>query len=713
MEMKNLIVCATTLTFSIFYSTVCANPISEEFILIPNADTPAGYFGSSIAIDGDVMVVGAVRDYERGIDSGSAYIYERDENGEWIQQIKILPEDTESNDFLGVSVAVSDDLVAVGAVGDAFDQNPELFSFTGAVYIYKKTETTWEYETKIVAPEEHDAFGMSIALSGDSLFVGAIGSRKQAQSWPTYRPVYQGKVCVYKRDIKSKPIWTLSQEPMFLYGSKAYFGNAMTMNNDTLMVGAVAHSDSGNSGGGCPVGETEDCNGNCFPEYWQTDGLCDDGAYAWNGMQIHLDCEQFDCDGGDCTDCDSGGDPTGACCNDITCSIATQAECNTSGGVYHGDYVSCNTYPCGGAPEGACCTPWDGWCEVTTQSDCVNLYYGYYQGDGSECDGGPCEWQSPWREHVGATSILHHDGTDWTSSQSITPVEATSEDNFGVSIAIQDNLAVIGALGDSNAGEFSGAAYVYRNIGGVWEEEAKLVPTDSEYWGAFGLSVAISDNYIIVGSPGKSNSSFTGAVYLFLKKGKDWIQESKLMASDAMPDAWFGIATEVIDNYLVIGAPGQDYGAGALYFYNLDMIADSDNDGVPDAIDNCVDTPNPNQDDCNNDGVGDECDPLAIDCDSNGVPDECEVSSCWVDGDCTVGVCDDDLNCNGIPDSCDCLSDISGPTQGEPDGTTNVSDLLWLIALFGNTDGIGDVNLDGMVNVGDLLYIVSNWGPCE
>ena len=54
-------------------------------------------------------------------------------------------------------------------------------------------------------------------------------------------------------------------------------------------------------GGGCPVGEIEDCNGNCCPETWVADGYCDDGTYEWNGIAIYLNCDQFQCDGGDCT----------------------------------------------------------------------------------------------------------------------------------------------------------------------------------------------------------------------------------------------------------------------------------------------------------------------------------------------------------------------------------------------------------------------------
>jgi hypothetical protein len=111
-----VIVCASLAIMS--GSMHAQNVLHEDFILKPNTETPARYFGSSLAIDGAVMVVGAVRDQERGLDSGSAYIFERDELGEWIQKIKILPDDTTANDFLGVSVAVSGDTVAVGAVGD-------------------------------------------------------------------------------------------------------------------------------------------------------------------------------------------------------------------------------------------------------------------------------------------------------------------------------------------------------------------------------------------------------------------------------------------------------------------------------------------------------------------------------------------------------------------------------------------------------------------
>jgi hypothetical protein len=135
-------------------------------------------------------------------------------------------------------------------------------------------------------------------------------------------------------------------------------------------------------GGGCPAGEIEDCNGNCCPDYWVGDGYCDDGTYVWNGIPIYLNCEEFDCDGGDCTGCDGGGDPTGACCIGDNCSTMTEADCAGAGGTYNGDNSSCSGNPCGGG--GDCDAGWTADCQGTCFPDYV---YEAWLGDGY-CDDG-------------------------------------------------------------------------------------------------------------------------------------------------------------------------------------------------------------------------------------------------------------------------------------------------------------------------------------
>jgi hypothetical protein len=88
---------------------------------------------------------------------------------------------------------------------------------------------------------------------------------------------------------------------------------SVTTESDCLASGGTYNGDNSScsgdpcGGGGCPAGEIEDCNGNCCPDFWVGDTYCDDGTYSWNGVPIYLNCDEFDCDGGDCHDCLSLG----------------------------------------------------------------------------------------------------------------------------------------------------------------------------------------------------------------------------------------------------------------------------------------------------------------------------------------------------------------------------------------------------------------------
>ena len=71
----------------------------------------------------------------------------------------------------------------------------------------------------------------------------------------------------------------------------------------------------------CPTGEITDCNGNCAPASWVGDTYCDDGAYSYNGVPIFFNCDEFECDGGDC-DCD--GEPEiPSFCDSGDCDVLT------------------------------------------------------------------------------------------------------------------------------------------------------------------------------------------------------------------------------------------------------------------------------------------------------------------------------------------------------------------------------------------------------
>ena len=87
---------------------------------------------------------------------------------------------------------------------------------------------------------------------------------------------------------------------------------------------------------------------------------------------------------------------------------------------------------------------------------------------------------------------------------------------------------------------------------------------------------------------------------------------------------------------------------------------------------------------------------LAPDCNANGIPDDTDIE----EGD------SQDIDGNGIPDDCECPTDTNG------DGTTDVNDLLLVIAQFGLGSGDGDVDGSGNVDVADILLIIDTWNEC-
>lgn len=141
------------------------------------ADPPVTleYFGSSVAISGDVIVVGAPSTDPLGVTTlpangyGSVYVFVRS-NGVWTQQQKLRPKNGPTGDFFGIDVAISGDTILVGA---AFDD--EGGSHSGAVYEFRRGANGWEEKAKIKSksPTQGSILGADIALNGDTFIAGA------------------------------------------------------------------------------------------------------------------------------------------------------------------------------------------------------------------------------------------------------------------------------------------------------------------------------------------------------------------------------------------------------------------------------------------------------------------------------------------------------------------------------------------------------------
>jgi len=174
-------------------------------------------------------------------------------------------------------------------------------------------------------------------------------------------------------------------------------------------------------------------------------------------------------------------------------------------------------------------------------------------------------------DNAGAAYVLHFDGQIWLPSQKLSAIDGDEFDYFGCSVAIDDNLAVIGAYGDDDHGNNSGSAYIFAKDDNYWFELAKLKAQDSKSSDFFGCSVDISGNYIIVGAYGEQeNGRHSGAAYIFVRDSNDVYQQQKLVAGDAQPFDYFGYSVSISGDYAIIGAYGKSYHSeksGAAYIF--------------------------------------------------------------------------------------------------------------------------------------------------
>jgi hypothetical protein len=153
----------------------------------------------------------------------------------------------------------------------------------------------------------------------------------------------------------------------------------------------------------------------------------------------------------------------------------------------------------------------------------------------------------------------------WTQQQELTASDAADGEQFGASVALSGDTAVIGADNNtvgSNRGQ--GAAYVFVRSGDVWTLQQELTAPDGAYADEFGTAVAVSGDTAVIGAPNKS------AAYVYLRNGDVWTLQQELTPSDAGPND-FGASVALNGDTAVIGAPekkiGSHDGQGAAYIF--------------------------------------------------------------------------------------------------------------------------------------------------
>lgn len=479
-------------------------------------------FGYSVAIDVDTVVVGAWRDHGASENAGSAYVFERNEGGPdaWGQVAKLTASDAQIEDRFGAAVAISGDIIVVGAENEN--------SGEGAVYVYERNRggaDAWGEVIKKIGSGVGggDQFGESLSISGDTFVVGA-----------------RDLVHVFERNTGGRNFWgevtQLVPPP-----SPVEWGEAVAISGDTIVVGDYRDPEFGGSSSGAAF------------VYERNAG----GADNW-GEVLKLAPEV-----------PNGGAHFGysvAIDGDLIAIGARRYEHITVGGA---------TYVYGRNQGGA-----DAWGEVTRLTSSDGFATDEY-GFAVSLSGDMLLVGAPFHDQpdvsAGAAYLHLVSGTPWTEIAQPVATDAAADDELGTSVSLSFDTTVVGAPFDDDAGDASGSAYVFtQNVADAddWGQVDKLVASDAAAGDEFGESVSISFERVVVGARLDDDAGdASGAAYLFERNtgGADaWGQFDKLVASDAAAGDEFGAAVSISADTVVVGAPFDDDdgdGSGSVYVF--------------------------------------------------------------------------------------------------------------------------------------------------
>ncbi|MFN0109548.1 MAG: BACON domain-containing protein [Blastocatellia bacterium] len=497
-------------------------------------------FGWSVAISGNTAVIGAPFDDINAANDnqGSAYVFMR-AGSVWTQQAKlilptgVLPATNQgSPQQFGSSVAISGDSIVVGAPGADIPHpvNSSINIDQGIACVFVRSSNTWVWEVNLLLPRTglaplgaaNDQLGNSVAISGDTVVVGIFGRDNVANS-------DQGAAAVFVRSGLSWSRQALLQAADGV--AFDYFGSGVTVSGDTLAVGAPSVL----SGRGAAYVYTR--SGTVWSQQGArllaSNGATNDGlgaAIALSGDNLVVGA----------TDADVSG----------RANAGAAYVYKRVSGVWSQNTILTAPISQAAASFGATVAISNNLLVIGAQFADVGL-----------------------NENQGEAYVFANNGTNWTLQQTLSPADAGAFDFFGSSVAISGETVLVGASNDAGAVANQGAAYFFTVPGeGPTVEQAKLTagaPGAGAGNDRFGINVALSNDTAVIGADGRN--SFTGAAYVFVRNSSGvWSQQAVL--NGAAAGDRFGFSVAINGDWLVVGAPGRDDtaarpDAGAIYIY--------------------------------------------------------------------------------------------------------------------------------------------------
>jgi hypothetical protein len=522
-------------------------------------------FGFSVAIDGDTVIIGAhLNDTGANANQGAAYVFTRS-GGTWSQQQKLTASDPGGGDFFGISIALDGGTSVIGASGKIERGD----AGAGAAYIFTLSGGTWTEQQKLLpdvsAPDNF--FGAAAALSGDTALIGSFGDDIGANA-------DQGSAVVF---VRSGSTWTKQARLTADDGSADdKFGLSVALNGDTAVIGATGDDLNGADQGSACVFSRTDTTWSEQPRLFDTIGGKDDkfGAPVGISGDTILIGASFD-------DIDGNSNQGSASVFVISQGLAEQQKITAADADEYDHFgesvaisgdtvvVGVPSDPRGGNPSQGSAYVFVRSGSIWTQQQRLNA------ADGAAFDrfgfsvaiSGDTAVVGAWYADIdgtldqGAAYIFVRNGDAWTQQEKLTAADGSASDFFGFSVAISGDTVVVGVSSDDIGGNGSqGSAYVFvRNVA-TWSQQQKLTAADGEEFDSFGHSVTISGDTLVVGSMfDRVGGDFgQGSAYVFVRSGGSWSQQQKLTVADGEADDHFGASVGISGGTVVVGADSDE-----------------------------------------------------------------------------------------------------------------------------------------------------------
>jgi hypothetical protein len=459
---------------ALLHDPICAmasgDHIAQQAYLKASNSEAQDYFGLSVAVSGDTVVIGAPGEDSTAtgvngnhsdnsaIEPGAVYVFVR-QGGVWEQQAYLKASNTGAGDGFGIHVTISGDTIVVGVIWEASNaigvngdetDNSEVGS--GAAYVFVRTGTTWTQQAYLKASntEADDQFGHSVAVSGDTVVIGAPYEDSNATgvngNQSDESATWAGAAYVF---VRSGTNWT---QQAYLKGAKTEaedrFGWEVAVSGNTVVVGAPVEASDATGVNGNQNDNSTSASGAAY-------------VFVRNGstwtQQAYLKASN-----------------TGA--NDLF------------GGSVS---VSGDTVVVGANNEDSNATGVSG-----------------NQNDNSAANSG-------------AAYVFVRDGTTWSQQAFLKASNTGAGDRFASTVAVSGEAVMVGVPAEAgnatgvngdqsdNSAPKSGAAYVFVRSGTSWTQQAYLKASNTGADDVFGNTVAVSGDTFVAGAY-REDSSATG-----------------------------------------------------------------------------------------------------------------------------------------------------------------------------------------------------------